>query len=71
MKNKTSVFEQISLSHSQIALFLKIKRKGRDQQEIQYLFPSLYGSKAVTKNTKGIFAEYDRHSRSKSYIKHL
>lgn len=71
MKNRKSVFEQISLSHKQIELFNKIKRKGRDEQEIQYLFPSLYGSKAVTRRTKGIFREYERHNRSKCYIKHI
>lgn len=53
-------FNQISMNHNQIALFNKIKRKGRDQQEGQYLFPSLYGNKAVTKRTRGMYAHMER-----------
>ena len=64
-------YNQLSMNHKQLSLFLKIRRKGRDQQELQYLFPSLYGNKAVTRNTKGVFKEYDRHYKSKSYIKHI
>jgi hypothetical protein len=53
-----SVFNQISLNHSQLALFLKIRRKGRDEQERQYLFSGLYGNKALTRYAKGIFKQY-------------
>lgn len=52
--------KQLSLSHSQLALFLKIRRKGRDEQERQFLFSGLYGNKAVTKYTKGVYKMYDR-----------
>jgi hypothetical protein len=48
-----AVFNQLSLNHKQLDLFLKIRRKGRKEQELQYLFPSVYGCKAVTRNTKG------------------
>lgn len=50
---KNNVFNQISLTHRQILLFNKIKRKGRDEQESQYLFPGLYGQKALTKRERG------------------
>lgn len=49
----------------------KIRLKGRDEQELQYMFPSLYGYKAVTKNTRGVFAQFDRKISKKVYITHL
>lgn len=49
----------------------KIRLKGRDEQELQYLFPSLYGGNAVTKNTKGVFKQFDRKISKKVYISHL
>jgi hypothetical protein len=49
----------------------KIRLKGRDEQELQYMFPSLYGHKAVTKNTKGVFTQFDRKISKKVYIPHL
>lgn len=49
----------------------KIRLKGRDEQELQYMFPSLYGHKAVTKNTKGVFAQFDKYISKKVYITHL
>lgn len=42
-------------------LLQRIKTKGWNEQERQYLFPSLYGRKAVTKNTIGVFASFDRN----------
>lgn len=54
-----NVFNQISLTHRQIELFNKIKRKGRDEQERQYLYSGLYGNKAVTKNEIGIYKQYE------------
>ena len=38
----------------------KIRLKGRDEQELQHLFPSLYGNKAVTRNTIAVFNAYDK-----------
>jgi hypothetical protein len=67
---KTATVFENGLTSRQIELFKKIKRKGRDQQEIQYLFPSLYGSNAVTRQTKGIFASYERIER-RCYIKYI
>ena len=55
-----NVFNQISLTHRQIDLFNKIKRKGRDEQESQYLFPGLYGQKALTKREKGAWKNFER-----------
>ena len=49
----------------------KIRLKGRDEQELQYMFPSLYGYKAVTKNTKGVFAQFDRKISKKVYIPYI
>lgn len=68
MKQKTPIWEQISMNHRQLALMLKIRRKGRDEQERQYLFSGLYGSKAVTKNTRGLYKMYERKQIS-SYTK--
>ncbi len=42
----------------------RIYLKGRDEQELQTLFPSLYGNNAVTKNTKGSFKNHDRSKHS-------
>jgi adenine-specific DNA methylase len=50
-----------------LSLIKKISLKGRDEQELQYLFPSLYGSKAVTRNTKGLYKHFDRRHR-KSFL---
>lgn len=66
-----NLFNQISMTHSQILLFNKIKRKGRDEQERQYMFPSLYGNKAVSKRTKGIFKEFDNRHYKNCYTKQL
>jgi hypothetical protein len=60
MRHKTSLFEQISMNSKQIALFNKIRRKGRNEQELQYLFPSVYGSHAVTRNTIGQRRQSDK-----------
>jgi len=51
----------------------KISLKGRDEQELQFLFPSLYTRKAVTRNTIGIFNQFDRrhYGRAKTYIPFL
>lgn len=57
---KNNVFNQISLTHRQILLFNKIKRKGRDEQESQYLFPGLYGQKALTKRERGAWKNFER-----------
>jgi hypothetical protein len=49
----------------------KIRLKGRDEQELQYMFPSLYGYKAVTKNTKGIMKQFHKKVTKKTYIPYL
>ncbi len=43
-----------------LPLSKKIFLKGRDEQELQHLFPSLYGSHAVTKNTRSMYAAFDK-----------
>ncbi len=60
MNRKTSIFEQISMNHRQLELMLNIRRKGRDEQERQYLFSGLYGNNAVSKATIGIYKMYER-----------
>ena len=45
----------------------KIYLKGRDEQELQYMFPSLYGNKSVTNNTKGQFITFDRQLKRGKY----
>ncbi len=49
----------------------RIRLKGRDEQELQYLFPTLYGSNAVTKQTKGVFKQFDKRISKKVYIPYL
>jgi hypothetical protein len=61
-----NVFNQISLTHSQILLFNKIKNKGRHEQEKQFLFPTLYGSKAVTRNEKGAWKQVENYLNKKT-----
>lgn len=55
-----AVFNQISLNHSQLTLFLKIRHRGRKEQEKQFLFPGLYTSKAVTRQTIGEYKHFER-----------
>lgn len=45
----------------------RIKTKGWNEQERQYLFPSLYGNKAVTRNTRGQFVNFDRQLKRGKY----
>lgn len=52
-------------------LFNKIRLKGRDEQELQFMFPSLYGNKAVSKRTKGTFKQFDKRIGKKVYIPYL
>ena len=42
-------------------LLKKIATRGFYEQERQYLFPALYGSKAVTKNTIEWYRQCDRN----------
>lgn len=49
------------------SLHAKIKNKGYHEQERQYLFPSLYGSKSVTRNTMGQYKTFDRQLRRGKY----
>ena len=48
-------------------LFAEIRRKGNKEQEKQFLFPTLYGNKAVTRNTIGEWRHMD--NRIKREIK--
>lgn len=50
----------LATRYQQSTLNNKIRLKGRDEQELQYLFPSLYGNKAVTKNTNNIFKTFEK-----------
>lgn len=63
---KNNVFNQISLTHSQIILFNKIKRKGRDEQERQYLFPTLYGQKALNRAEIGAWKQFENKLKRKT-----
>lgn len=63
---KNNVFNQISLTHSQIILFNKIKRKGRDEQERQYLFPTLYGQKALSKTEIGAWKQFENEVKKRT-----
>lgn len=63
---KNNVFNQISLTHRQIELFNNIKRKGRDEQESQYLFPGLYGQKALTRAEKGAWKNFEREVQKRT-----
>jgi hypothetical protein len=55
------------MTTNQHRLISKIRTKGWNQQERQYLFPSLYGQKAVTRNTRGQFATFERQLRRGKY----
>lgn len=63
---KNNVFNQISLTHRQIELFNNIKRKGRDEQERQYLFPGLYGQKALTRSERGAWKNFEREVQKRT-----
>lgn len=41
-------------------IFKVIEIKGFYEQEKQYLFPSLYGHKSVTRNTRGMYKHFHR-----------
>lgn len=51
----------------QEAVLLDIRRKGNYEQERQYLFPSLAGNKALTRNTIGKWATFDRQYKRGKY----
>lgn len=42
-----------------------IRNKGNYEQDRQFYFPSLYGNKAVTKNTKGRYKTKHRQLKTK------
>lgn len=48
-------------------LIKKIRTKGWNEQERQYLWPSVYGSKALTRNTIGQFITFHRQLRRGKY----
>jgi hypothetical protein len=48
-------------------LMNRILFRGRDEQELQYLFPSLYGGNAVTKNTAGQYKTFNRQLKRGKY----
>lgn len=52
---------------NRIDLLKKIKAKGSYEQEKQYLFPALYSNKAVTRNTRGEFSQFDRNLKQGKY----
>lgn len=64
-----SIFNQISLTHNQILLLNKIKRKGKDEQEKQFLFSGLYGAKALTKQEKGSWKQLENIIKRKTISK--
>lgn len=66
MRNTFFMCEKFS---SVINPIKRIMLKGRDEQELQILFPSLYGNKAITKQTKGAFKNHYRSNHN--YIKVL
>lgn len=43
----------------------KINTKGRDEQEKQYLFPGLYGQKALHKNEVGAWVNMEKYLNKK------
>jgi len=45
-----------------------IQAKGFYEQENQYLFPALYGNKAVTKQTIGMYKHFDREIKKRDKI---
>jgi len=49
----------------------KINYKGRDEQERSFMFPALYGNKALTRNTAGNYATFDRKNYSKRKRKQI
>lgn len=55
------------MNPNQKDLLSRIRTRGWNEQEKQYLFPSLYGRKAVTKNTIGIFVTFDRQLKRGKY----
>lgn len=63
----------MNLAHryEKINLNKKISLKGRDEQELQYLFPTLYSNKSVTNNTKGVFKQFDKQISKRVYIPYL
>lgn len=50
----------LAARYNKIALNKKIMLKGRDEQELQHLFPSLYGNNAVTKRTIDLFNRFNK-----------
>lgn len=50
-------------------LIKRIKAKGWQEQELQYRAPSVYGNKAVTKRTKGLFKQYEITKKKFNYSK--
>ena len=61
------VFPLLIVRYGQSTLIKRIMYRGRDEQELQYLFPSLYGNKAVTNNTKGQYLTFDRQLKRGKY----
>lgn len=67
MNNYISAVPQ-PLVHSRAQhIIAKIKTKGWNEQERQYLWPSLYGNHAVTKNTRGQWKTFDRQLQRGKY----
>lgn len=52
-------------------LINRILYRGRDEQELQYLFPTLYGCNAVTRNTAGQYKTFNRQLRRGKYAVHF
>lgn len=67
MNNIPSAVPQYFVYSKKQSLIAKIKTKGWNEQERQYLFSGLYGNKAVTKNTIGQFKTFDRQLRRGKY----
>lgn len=61
------VFPLLIVRYGKSTLIKRIMYRGRDEQELQHLFPSLYGNKAVTKNTKGQYLTFDRQLKRGKY----
>jgi hypothetical protein len=55
------------MTNKQKALLVKIKTKGNNEQEKQYLFPSLYGDKALTKREAGAWKQLENHLNSNTF----
>jgi len=49
-------------------LHVKINTKGRDEQEKQYLFPGLYGQKALHKNEIGAWLQMEKYLKNKHKV---